>query len=151
VSRRARIALAVAIAVCLVGAGAALRWRAIDEREGAKASRHDRTVAMVLASTSRSIQVAARQSASADELVVKTTTERDALNALVASLQAEIDHVRADRDANAIAALASGVRAGVVTQCLRGVQQALNQLSVGDRGGITSLRKVDGACREAAA
>jgi hypothetical protein len=43
------------------------------------------------------------------------------------------------------------VRAGVIGQCLGGVQQAMNQLSVGDRGGLVSLQRVEGACREAAA
>jgi hypothetical protein len=70
---------------------------------------------------------------------------------MAASLQAELDRVRSERDTTAINALATGVRAGAVAQCLQGVQQALNQLAVGDRGGIASLRRVEGPCREAAA
>jgi hypothetical protein len=151
VTSRRRTAILATAAACLLVASVAIAWRQIDRREGARARGEARGVSALLAGATRAVGSAEDERAGTDAFVTETERARDALDALAASLRVELDRVKGERDTTAIAALASGVRAGVVAQCLQGVQQALNQLSVGDRGGIASLQRVSGPCREAAA
>lgn len=150
-SKRARIIVAVAVAACLVIAGVAWWWRTVDRREEARADTERSRVAAVLAETSHDLAVATDERDTAEVVIERTTQARDTLNQMAADLQSQLDRVRSERDTTALDALATGVRAGAVAQCLQGVQQALNQLSVGDRGGIASLQRVEGPCREASA
>ena len=85
----------------------------------------------------------------ADDDNTKVRAERDRVRAVAALLHAELDRAKAETTASAIGAFVSGSQANDLSECLTGVSQALNQLSVGDRRSILSLQKVDGPCRRA--
>jgi ABC-type transporter Mla subunit MlaD len=84
-----------------------------------------------------------------DDDNTETRTERDRVRAVAVLLHAELDQARANTTASAIGAFVSGTQANDLGECLTGVSQALNQLSVGDGRSIQSLQKVDGPCRRA--
>jgi hypothetical protein len=75
--------------------------------------------------------------------------ERDQVRAAATLLHAELDRARAETTSSAIGAFVSGAQANNVAECLTGVSQALNQLSVGDGGSIRSLQSVEAPCRSA--
>jgi hypothetical protein len=79
----------------------------------------------------------------------ETTEERDGVRAVATVLHAELDKARAETTSSAIGAYVSGAQANNLAECLTGVSQALNQLSVGDSGAIRSLQAVEGPCRQA--
>lgn len=87
--------------------------------------------------------------ATADESNSKSRAERDRVRAVATLLHANLDRARAETTASAIGAFVSGSQANDLSECLTGVSQALNQLSVGDARSILSLQKVDGPCRRA--
>jgi hypothetical protein len=140
---------AAAVVGCLLVVAIALAWRAHDQSRRHEVEAQARTVATQLAVTTRRVERTTTQADRAQTVIAKTTEARDALTTLLGALQTELARVSAERDSTAVGAVLTGVRAGIVQQCLQGVQQALNQLSVGDRGGITSLQRVAGPCREA--
>lgn len=149
--RRRRIAtVAIVVAAAVVTTGAL--WSRATNRAAADRSEHrDRVVTARLARATEELAAATAHASATFRQVAGITEARDALARLAAALSAERDRVRSERDRTALAALASGARAGAVRDCLHGVQQALNQLAVGDRGGIGSLARVGDRCREAAA
>lgn len=85
----------------------------------------------------------------ADDDNTKVRAERDRVRAVATLLHADLDRARAETTASAIGAFVSGSQANDLSECLTGVSQALNQLSVGDGRSILSLQKVDGPCRRA--
>ncbi len=87
----------------------------------------------------------------ADENNARTRAERDRVRAVATLLHADLDRARAETTASAIGAFVSGSQANELSECLTGVSQALNQLSVGDGRSILSLQKVDAPCRRAGA
>jgi hypothetical protein len=86
---------------------------------------------------------------SADTYNAETTAERDGVRAIATVLHAELDKARAEMTSSALGAYVSGAEANFVGECLTGVSQALNQLSVGDGGAIRSLQAVEAQCRRA--
>jgi hypothetical protein len=75
--------------------------------------------------------------------------ERDQVRSAAALLHGELDKARAETTSLGIGAFVSGTQANNITECLTGVSQALNQLSVGDSRAIASLQAVEGPCRTA--
>jgi hypothetical protein len=75
--------------------------------------------------------------------------ERNRIRSAAALLHAELDRSRAEITSSAIGAYVSGSQANFVSDCLTGVSQALNQLSVGDTRAIASLQLVEDPCRRA--
>jgi hypothetical protein len=75
--------------------------------------------------------------------------ERDRIRSAAALLHTELDRARAEITSSAIGAYVSGSQANFVAECLTGVSQALNQLSVGDTRAIRSLQAVEAPCRQA--
>ncbi len=78
------------------------------------------------------------------------TQERDALQAQLASTQTQLKQTRDALSGltNKVAQQVVGIDA--VTQCVKGVSRALNQLSVGDKAGaLVSLQAASGSCQSA--
>ena len=78
-----------------------------------------------------------------------TETQRNQLRALGATLREELDLTKANQAATEVGAFTEGAQANNLRACLTGVQQALNQLAVGDGREIESLQAVEGSCRAA--
>lgn len=150
IQRRRTIAIIAVVATVLIVA--ASWWRITLDRAG-----HERALTRIGQTTAvltetRSSLAAAFIDADTTEAVTRSTLqERDSLSALATSLQVEIDRTQSQRNTTAVAAFTTGARASVLARCLGGVQQALNQLSVGDVGALGSLKKVEQPCREAGA
>lgn len=83
----------------------------------------------------------------ADEHNATTRAHRDQVRAAAAALHQQLSLTRADTTAAEIGAFTSGAQANNLRACLTGVSQALNQLAVGDRRAVASLRSVDAPCR----
>jgi hypothetical protein len=79
----------------------------------------------------------------------RTETHRNQLRAMADALRQELDLTKADQAATEAGAFNEGARANNLRACLTGVQQALNQLAVGDGGEIHSLEAVETSCRQA--
>ena len=125
-------------------------WRITLDRDGqSRALTEIGRTASVLVDTRSSLAGALVDAGTTEAVTERTVQERDALTGVAASLQAQIASTRSQRNDSAIAAFTTGARAGVLAVCLGGVQQALNQLSVGDIGALGSLKKVEQPCREA--
>ena len=148
-TRRGRgIAIGVLVATLLVVAGS--WWRITVDRNGqAEALTKVGQTTSVLVETRSSLAGALVDAGTTEAVTERTVHERDSLTAVAASLQVQIASTRTQRNTTAVAAFATGARAGVLARCLGGVQQALNQLSVGDAGALASLRQVEQPCREA--
>jgi hypothetical protein len=78
-----------------------------------------------------------------------TETRRNQLRTTADSLRQELELTKANQTATEVGAFTEGVQANNLRACLTGVQQALNQLAVGDGGEIKSLKAVEGSCRQA--
>jgi hypothetical protein len=78
-----------------------------------------------------------------------TETHRNQLRAMAEALRQELDLTKANQTATEIGAFQQGTQANNLRACLTGVQQALNQLAVGDGGEIQSLKAVESSCRQA--
>lgn len=78
-----------------------------------------------------------------------TETQRNQLRAMADALRQELDLTKANEAATQVGAFSQGAQANNLRACLTGVQQALNQLAVGDGGEIKSLKAVEGSCRSA--
>jgi hypothetical protein len=78
-----------------------------------------------------------------------TETHRNQLRAMADAVRQQLELTKATQTATEAGAFEQGTRANNLRACLVGVQQALNQLAVGDGGEIKSLKAVEGACRAA--
>jgi hypothetical protein len=78
-----------------------------------------------------------------------TESHRNQMRAMAEALRQELDLTKANQAATETGAFQEGARANSLRACLTGVQQALNQLAVGDGGEIGSLKAVEGPCRAA--
>jgi hypothetical protein len=78
-----------------------------------------------------------------------TETQRNQLRTMADALRQELDLTKATQTATEVGAFTEGAQANNLRACLTGVQQALNQLAVGDGGEIKSLKAVEGSCRQA--
>ena len=73
------------------------------------------------------------------------------LQAQAAALHADLERTKAGTATTSVSAYLTASQANSLSQCLIGVSQALNQLSVGDGRALTSLKAVDAPCRAAGA
>jgi hypothetical protein len=139
----------IAAAVCaLVVLGVALRYVVL------RVDRHatDRSVERLTRTTNEALVLLRAASSTrerADWYNDAVEVERDQVRSAAALLHTELDKARAETTSSAISAYVSGSRANVVGECLTGVSQALNQLSVGDTRAIRSLEAVEAPCRQA--
>jgi hypothetical protein len=76
-------------------------------------------------------------------------TQRNQLRTMADTLRQQLDLTKANQTAAEVGAFTEGAQANNLRACLTGVQQALNQLAVGDGGEIKSLKAVEGPCRQA--
>jgi hypothetical protein len=141
-------AIAAAVLCAVVLAGVTVRYVALRvDRQRTEQSVDDLTrVTRDALALLRSVNATR---GAADTYNAETTEERDGVRAVATVLHAELDKARAETTSSAIGAYVSGAQANNLADCLTGVSQALNQLSVGDGGAIRSLQAVEGPCRQA--
>jgi type II secretory pathway component GspD/PulD (secretin) len=148
---RGRAVLLIASAilvVALVAASARYFWVRHERQQAEQTVEELRRTAM-RARTLLDEVTATRVTVDANlELVVQNDAR---LRAQAAQLHADLDRTRAGTASTSISAYLTAVQANSLSQCLVGVSQALNQLSVGDSSAIDSLRAVDAPCRAAGA
>ncbi len=78
---------------------------------------------------------------------VDTRHAAEELATLTEQVAGRIGVVAKDRDNAAVSAYLAGGQIGRLRECLDGINRALNQISVGDPNGPSTLSKVSGACR----
>jgi hypothetical protein len=79
----------------------------------------------------------------------ETETRRNQLRTMADELRRQLELTKADQTATEVGAFRAGAEANNLRACLTGVQQALNQLAVGDGREIDSLKAVETPCRQA--
>ncbi len=139
----------IAVVVCalaLIGVGTRYFW-VRNERQHT-----EQTIVTLTRQTTAALALLHRVTGTriaADEHNTSVQAQRDSARALAAVLHADLDKTRADTTTAEVGAFTSGAEANNLAACLTGVSQALNQLSVGDGGAISSLQAVDAPCRMA--
>lgn len=149
--RAARAAIVAVLLVALTVAGVAWWRRTADGDERRRVEHRERVALTWLDDTVAQLADTRSRVATTEELVAATTTERDDLRLLAEGLRGQIEVSRAETSAAGVEAFVAGGRASELARCLRGVEQALNQLAVGDGGALASLRAVAEPCRAAGA
>ncbi len=128
------------LVVALVAAGARYFW-----------ARHERQQAeLTVAALRRTAREARALLAEVTETRTTVDTNLDLvklndaqLRAQAAALHADLDQTKAGTATTSVSAYLTASQANNLSQCLIGVSQALNQLSVGDGRALASLRAVD--------
>ncbi len=141
VHRRRRLAVAYAVAVGLLAAGAAVAFGARAQLRGT-----DTQVAAVQGRLQGTLERARRAQADLTLVTAQSTAAAGTL-ATETSQLAAVETQLASTEANVYA---NGISIDNLDACLAGVEQALNQISLGDQhGAAVSLDGVAASCRAA--
>ena len=143
------ISVAVLLVVVLIACGWWRRNQSIGEskRARAQAARLHTRIEQVRVATAR-----ARRTAGAIETDARSDEkEADGLTAIAETLADEIRVLERARDDAAVETWLAGGQVSELRRCLDGVTRALNQMSVGDSGSVTTLGRVRTACEAAGA
>jgi hypothetical protein len=144
-TRRSLAVTAVVLVVLLVAAGWWRRARLEDETAVARANRRTETheITRTQAQLRKVLFTAAR--IETDNAALRATATE--LTGTALGLANQISGVQRERDDASLAAFYAGHRVADLHTCLDGLERALNQVSVGDPGAVTSLGAVTTACR----
>lgn len=140
------ITVAAVCALALLVVGARYVWLHEQRRD---AEHHVATTTGQLREALALFQEAESTRAGQDTRNTATETHRNQLRSMADALRQQLDLTKADQTATEVGAFQAGAQANNLRACLTGVQQALNQLAVGDGGEIHSLKAVEGSCRQA--
>jgi hypothetical protein len=147
-SRRVTSAL-VAAAGALALLAVALLWHtAVEHGDRNRAISHEKAMRVSLATARRDLAATATRVAHDAAAVAASTHRRDDLRRLGSALQLELTRTSGSALQASVAAYQAGSAANTLGRCLQGVQRALNQLSVGDVGGLLTLQQVAVVCKE---
>jgi hypothetical protein len=145
-SRTRVITVAAVCVLALLVVGARYVWLHEQRRD---TEHHVATLTVRLRDALTAFEKVEATRADQDTRNTATETHRNQLRAMADALRQELELTKADQAATEAGAFDQGSRANSLKACLTGVQQALNQLAVGDGGEIDSLKAVDGPCRQA--